>query len=609
MNATQNPRIKAPALQTFTNKVVIFMVFFVLSLALINTVAYIFWQKRVAATLWYLTQAAVGLEEIFIGYIIMFNTLIPLSLYVSLEIVKLAQIWHLKTDIDMYDQPSNTPCEPRTSTINEELGQVSYIFSDKTGTLTENVMRFRKLSVAGVACLHDVDLETFPDAALSLHERRSSTDMQLIEKSKLQSTSRPSAEGTGGNLSSPRPLRKSTTSWRSSTGLALGGSHINTSDMLRHIQLKPHSLFAQKASMMVLLMALCHTCLPEHGENQDDLNFQASSPDELALVEAARELGYVAFDRDVSSLTVKTYAEGPSARPVLHTYKILDVIEFSSKRKRMSVIVRFPDGRICVICKGADSVIIERLRMAKVADQKLADVRKRAEQRRSSGAEQVLQRRHTDGLRSSGSSFARASEDFSRITRSFSSARGLSYSEETNRRPLDRRESGLSSQRSSRSRPRASVQMCPWAACRPSASLDVDAGQNPREESMDDISSDEPVVLERCFQHINDFASEGLRTLLYGFRFLGEEEYHSWKKIYQDATASLSDRQRTIEKAGELIERDLELGGATGIEDKLQEGVPETIDRLRRANIRMWMLTGDKRETAIVRCSSLFDIG
>ena len=106
-------------------------------------------------------------------------------------------------------------------------------------------------------------------------------------------------------------------------------------------------------------------------------------------------------------------------------------------------------------------------------------------------------------------------------------------------------------------------------------------------------------VIERCFQHINDFATEGLRTLLYGHRFLDEEEYQSWKRVYLDATTSLVDRQQKIEEAGELIEQNLELGGATAIEDKLQSGVPETIDRLRRANIKMWMLTGDKRETAI----------
>lgn len=110
---------------------------------------------------------------------------------------------------------------------------------------------------------------------------------------------------------------------------------------------------------------------------------------------------------------------------------------------------------------------------------------------------------------------------------------------------------------------------------------------------------DEAAVFERCFQHINDFATEGLRTLLYGYRFLEGQEYASWKKIYLDATTSLVDRQNLIERAGEMVEQDLELAGATAIEDKLQNGVPQAIDKLRRANIKMWMLTGDKRETAI----------
>ena len=113
------------------------------------------------------------------------------------------------------------------------------------------------------------------------------------------------------------------------------------------------------------------------------------------------------------------------------------------------------------------------------------------------------------------------------------------------------------------------------------------------------VAIDDSAVVERTLQHINEFATEGLRTLLYGHRFLNENEYQSWRKIYHDATTSLVNRSELIEKAGELIEQQLELGGATAIEDKLQKGVPETIERLRRAGIKMWMLTGDKRETAI----------
>ena len=126
MNATKNPRIKAPALQAVVNKIVVIIVIFVLALAIFNTVAYKVWQEAVEENAWYLISASVSFFPSLTSFIIMFNTMIPLSLYVSLEIVKLWQMYFLN-DIDMYDEASNTPMEARTSTINEELGQVRYI--------------------------------------------------------------------------------------------------------------------------------------------------------------------------------------------------------------------------------------------------------------------------------------------------------------------------------------------------------------------------------------------------------------------------------------------------------------------------------------------------
>ena len=123
MNATKNPRIKAPALQFAVNRVVVIIVVFVIALAIFNTVAYQIWSSNTEDEAWYLTNAGVAFFPILASFIILFNTLIPLSLYVSLEIVKLCQMF-LMSDIDMYDEASNTPMEARTSTINEELGQV-----------------------------------------------------------------------------------------------------------------------------------------------------------------------------------------------------------------------------------------------------------------------------------------------------------------------------------------------------------------------------------------------------------------------------------------------------------------------------------------------------
>jgi phospholipid-translocating ATPase len=126
MNATKNPRIKAPALQNMVNRVVAVIVLFVVILASACTIAYHFWSRDVENKSWYLQHAKVSYGPIFTSFLIMYNTMIPISLYVSLEIIKVAQML-LLNDIDMYDEASNTPLEARTSTINEELGQVRFV--------------------------------------------------------------------------------------------------------------------------------------------------------------------------------------------------------------------------------------------------------------------------------------------------------------------------------------------------------------------------------------------------------------------------------------------------------------------------------------------------
>ena len=121
---------------------------------------------------------------------------------------------------------------------------------------------------------------------------------------------------------------------------------------------RPYSAFSRKARHFLTCIALCHTCLPETDE-KGRTTFQASSPDELALVQAACEMGFVLFDRPAKAIVLETLNNDGTPSHV--RYEVLDVIEFSSARKRMSIITRMPDGRIAIFCKGADNVIIERL--------------------------------------------------------------------------------------------------------------------------------------------------------------------------------------------------------------------------------------------------------
>jgi phospholipid-translocating ATPase len=611
MNANKNPRIKAPTLQSTVNKIIIMMVVFVVGLSLSCSGAYEAWSSYEDGA-WYLVDASVPFGPIFTSFVIMFNTLIPLSLYVSLEIVKVAQML-LLNDIDMYDEESNTPFDAKTSTINEELGQVSYIFSDKTGTLTENVMRFRKLSVAGTAWIHDADLreQATDDKATSIHEKRKSTKgkgkrpLRNIRASmgshRLSHAPVEEAEVSEPIIDAARPSMSRT---MHSQRPAAPKSELNTLEMLRYIQRRPHTLFARKTKMLILSIALCHTCLPERSES-GEISFQASSPDELALVVAAQELGYLAYERNAAKLTIKTFPNGPTAEPAFEDYEIMDVIEFSSKRKRMSVVVRFPDKRICVMCKGADSVIMERLRLASLAAQKVIEIERRASDRKSMEAQHAIARKSSQVERSGSiASFARRNSSVRpSVLRRTSTGRTVPIHDEVdswlNERERDV-EVDAASANSSYYTPRPSAQFSRRSSLAGPEHRNSMQSQREEEELVEEaLVADDPTTLERCFQHVNDFATEGLRTLLYGHRFLDENEYRDWKTIYHDATTSLVNRSELIEKAGELIEQQLELGGATAIEDKLQKGVPETIERLRRAAIKMWMLTGDKRETAI----------
>ena len=509
MNASGNgyARTKAPHLQSVLNRIVVLVVFIVVGLSVYNTLAYQGWKSKVEIKLSYLSSAAVPFHQEFFGFVIMFATMVPLSLYVSMEMIKLAQIFFLNSDVDMYEQRSNTPFEARTSTINEDLGQVTHIFSDKTGTLTDNEMRFRKLFVAGAEWTHD------------------------------------DAEGPSQDIfRAGSPSYRSPSSRRSSTQPA---ADRNTRELVNYLSQRPDSAFAQRAKLMLRCMALCHSCIPETTQNGMTIDFQASSPDELALVRAARDMGFLMRSRDHEAVVLAL--SSPSSTSIsTETYEVLNLIDFSSDRRRMSVIVRFPDGRICLICKGADSVIMERLRLKLPR----VDMQNGASPQRRDG--------FNDWSTSRDTGIAPRTED-------------------TVPHPPD------------------TLQM--FAFLNPRRST-VDGG---KEASLLDefLVEDSSSVIENCIRSVNKFASESLRTLLYVYRFLDEKEYAEWRQIWDAAATSLSNRGMMIEKAAELLEVNFELAGATAIEDKLQEGVVETIDKLSRANIKIWMLTGDKRETAI----------
>ncbi|KAM0399711.1 hypothetical protein ACHAQC_002992 [Fusarium culmorum] len=627
MNANKHPKAKKPALERVVNKIVVSLATFVVILSVGVSMGYVRWQKSTERHSWYLEQAKVPFYQIIIAFIIMFNNVVPLALYISLEIVKIGQLIMLNGDLQMYDEETDTPARCNTNTILENLGQVGYIFSDKTGTLTDNIMKFRKISVAGTVWLHEMDLEQKVDEieAIKLDEESDpgepsvyktepvtvvireeqpeashepSTPLALPSPSHMSPrpsmSRRPSMAPSRPSMTYSRPSfgeRRSSSQWRSTGRPDHIQPDVTTNDLIEYLRLRPNSGFAKKAKQYILAVALCHTCLPEHKEN-GELEFQAASPDELALVRAAQELGYLVINRTTQTITLRvTQSDGQEED---QKYEVLDVIEFTSSRKKMSIVVRFPDGRVSVICKGADSAILPRLKMSQIAKQKANEVRKSADIERE-------MRRRSEQQEPRNSFGGRPSLTIRRNP-------GISRDRSTSRRPnVDRSKSfefGRLSRRSE-DKPRLSI------ATR-GVSIDMPRGQylhtpvhyqQPVPDHLtfleDPALLDDSETFTKCFKHLDDFATEGLRTLLFAQKFITEHEYQAWKKVWDEAATSLSNRQQRIEEAGDMIEQSFDLVGATAIEDKLQQGVPETIERLRKANIKIWMLTGDKRETAI----------
>ncbi|KAK6350040.1 hypothetical protein TWF696_006289 [Orbilia brochopaga] len=600
MNANKRPRAKKPTLQTSVNYIIIFIMLVVIFISGIELLGYKLWQQSFERKAWYLEGLGVATFPILASFIIMFNTLIPLSLYVSLELIKIGQ--HiLFFDRDMYDEKSDTPMEARTTTINEELGQISFIFSDKTGTLTDNTMIFRKMTVAGYPWTHVTKAEKEQEAAQTdgvdenidptKGKDRASRPRSWVQQG-VSDWSSLRSDATNVRTQGPRgPSAARQSEQENRTSLVLGEDELSTEDLLTYIQMHPETAYSQRAKMFLLCLALCHTCLPEKDAN-GKITYQASSPDEVALVQAAQELGYINIDRQVGSVTLQTYPHGAEGQTVSEKYEILEVLEFTSKRKRMSIVLRCPDGRICLFSKGADSTMTELLRLRDMATKSAKEVEKRNREKKTVEVMEFVRR----------TSMAAQSPTHNRKF-SFGSPRQSFASPRPSWAGPRRSQSNRQSIGAASSGPREEVRVQSPEMNPGSFELQRSPTVNrrrPLDHSIDESAvTNDGFVFDQSYSQIHEFAVEGLRTLIYGYRFLEEDYFQDWARQYNEATTSLVDRQAKIEKAADVIERDFEFAGATAIEDKLQDGVPDAIDRLRRAGIKMWMLTGDKKETAI----------
>ncbi|ESQ44577.1 hypothetical protein EUTSA_v10003135mg [Eutrema salsugineum] len=376
-----------------TGAIFVFQIVVVMVLGIAGNV----WKDTEARKQWYVQypEEAPWYELLVIPlrFELLCSIMIPISIKVSLDLVKGLYAKFIEWDVEMIDQETGTASYAANTAISEDLGQVEYILTDKTGTLTDNKMIFRRCCIGGIFYGNENG-----DAL---------KDAQLLNAITSGST-----------------------------------------DVIRFLT----------------VMAICNTVIPVQSK-AGDIVYKAQSQDEDALVIAAAKLHMVFVGKNANLLDIRF--NGLTIR-----YEVLEILEFTSDRKRMSVVVKdCQSGKIILLSKGADESIL------------------------------------------------------------------------------------------------------PYAC----------AGQQTR----------------TIAEAVDHYAQLGLRTLCLAWRELEEDEYQEWSVKFKEASSVLVDREWRIAEVCQRLEHDLYILGVTAIEDRLQDGVPETIETLRKAGINFWMLTGDKQNTAI----------
>ncbi|GMF34819.1 unnamed protein product [Phytophthora fragariaefolia] len=478
-------------------------------LCLASAIAAAVWSKHNANHVWYLPfikkNGAGDFIVNFFTFLILYNNLVPISLYVSLDIIKVLQANRITSDSKMVYEGNHAIA--RTSELNEELGQVEYVFSDKTGTLTCNVMEFRKCSIGGISYgfgTTEIGRAVAALASVKAHASTSAT-REITSPAKAKINPLSFGEGSGStvrlDINSTDDIREVISPAGPvipPTQLEEGGDpkdaqvhfdpniHFDDPGLLRTLYAggKQGELIHE----FLTLLSICHTVIPETDSKTGAIAYRASSPDEEALVKAAKCLGYnfvapaplmkVEISCKPSLLPSNASKSQQQPMPTTKCYTIVNVNEFNSTRKRMSVVAVNDETREYVLyCKGADNMMLER----------------------------------------------------------------------------------------------------------------ATTGQN----------DSDAAVHAKLVGQLKNYAREGLRTLVLGRRVLSAQEYNEYNEAYMEASTSLEDREAKLDACAEQIEKNMQLLGVTAIEDKLQDGVPSSIFDLAQAGIKVWVLTGDREETAI----------
>ncbi|XP_070615769.1 phospholipid-transporting ATPase VD [Erythrolamprus reginae] len=594
---TMGTRYKRSKLEKRMNKDIFWCVLLLIVMCLIAAIGNRRWLSAHPKPLLYASgkelPAELGGFLMFWTMIILLQVLIPISLYVSIEFVKLGHIFLIKNDIDLYDEASDRKIQCGSLNIAEDLGQIEYIFSDKTGTLTENKMVFRRCSIAGQEYGHEENakrLETYQDYEEEDEE----------------------------------------------------AGYFSSYSSLRHAA---RARFFSHKSSEFLNSRIFHSCSSMGLVGWRQLAF--SSPLETDVVPDPRLV------KKVAGISSNAYSNRDIQKPIPESVYISEF--FIALAICNTVVVSQPDQprlkrrwssmvRMPALNLGEFKNIFQRLSSRKTSSQSPDASTGRKEKPKDSRKLSVHVKfpsspeQFSESLEMPATSFSPKTPDI--LTLPEIRSNRLSYESLNNLEILYEAESpdeaalvhaARAYQCTLKTRSPEQVQLdfaplgtltfqllhiLPFDSSRKRMSIVVKhpmfnqvvvytKGADTAIMNLLNVGltgkerSPRKTIEDRTQRHLNDYARQGYRTLCISMKVLSNEEYEKWLKGQYMAESSIENREQLLLESAERLENKLTLLGATGIEDRLQDGVPETIDALRKAGINVWMLTGDKKETAI----------
>ncbi|XP_046801565.1 phospholipid-transporting ATPase ID isoform X1 [Lucilia cuprina] len=626
MQNSGKTQFKSTGVDRLLNFIIIGIVLFLLSICAFFTVACALWEGFIGQHFQsYLPweniipknvlqgSTVIGLL-VFFSYAIVLNTVVPISLYVSVEVIRFVQSFLINWDEEMYYEPTKTHAKARTTTLNEELGQIQYIFSDKTGTLTQNIMTFNKCSINGRTYGDVFDLRTGEVVEITDNEFQTQNSNSTIMKNKL-------------DIGTTATLRLHKVDVHRSGGKTPTTPTNNVSSKIKQLhQLQQQPTTTTNNTTTTTSKQLnsgSTTTTPINSPSSWD-NFYLKPPDTVAgvaggggvtntphtlittaKVEIENPIFHNNDDANVNSPPSSPCSTpSPQGKRVKYakepkTHRRAAKLEPSSEKARVrrqaSTLSTCSDKTVEPVDFSANPEYEPEFRWY---DRTLLDA-VRSDEEHAHNFFRLLALCHTvmpeyveDRLE-----YQAQSPDESALV---SAARNFGFVFRS------RTPNSITIEVMGRKEEYELLHILDFNNVRKRMSVILRRGdkiflycKGADSVIYDRLSSSQHDIKARTQDHLNKFAGEGLRTLVLAERHLSPEFYEDWSKRHWEASVSLDHREEKLNAIMEEIESELVLVGVTAIEDKLQDGVPQTIANLQMAGIKVWVLTGDKQETAI----------